>query len=63
MKIFHYHFCANRGSIFVYHFHVSRSTVMHTFGIILVLLLEHHVVLFAYINLLIVYTKIDNNLV
>jgi hypothetical protein len=36
---------------------------MHTFGIILVLLLEHHAVLFAYINLLIVYSKIDNNLV
>jgi hypothetical protein len=35
---------------------------MYTFGIILVLLLEQHAILFAHINLLVVHTKISNNL-
>jgi hypothetical protein len=35
---------------------------MHTFGIILVLLQEQHVVLLAHINLLVVHTKTGNNL-
>jgi hypothetical protein len=36
---------------------------MHTFGIILVLLPEKYAFLFAHIDLLVVHTKIDNNLV
>jgi hypothetical protein len=35
---------------------------MHTFGVILVLLPEQHVILFAHINLLVVYTEIGYNL-
>jgi hypothetical protein len=35
---------------------------MHTFGVILVLLLEQHVILFARINLLVVHAKTDQNL-
>jgi hypothetical protein len=61
-KLFHYHFYGYKGSIFIYHFHISVPTAMHTFSMILVLLLEHHAVLFAHINLLIVHTMPGNNL-
>jgi hypothetical protein len=61
-KLFHCHFCANNGSIFVYHFYVFGSTVMHTFSIVLVLLSEQYVVPFTHINLLVVHIKTGNNL-
>jgi hypothetical protein len=35
---------------------------MHTFGVILVLLLEQHAILFAHINLLILHTETEHNL-
>jgi hypothetical protein len=62
MKLFDRHFCGNRDTIFVSHLHVSRQTTMHTFGVILVLLLEQHVIPFAHINLLVVHTETRHNL-
>jgi hypothetical protein len=62
MKLFDHHFCGNRDTIFVSHLHVSRQTTMHTFGVILVLLLEQHVIPFAHINLLVVHTETRHNL-
>jgi hypothetical protein len=35
---------------------------MHTFGVILVLLLEQHAILFAHIKLLVVHTETGHNL-
>jgi hypothetical protein len=35
---------------------------MHTLGVVLVLLPEQHAILFARINLLVVYAKTDHNL-
>jgi hypothetical protein len=57
MKLFNGHFCGDRDSIFVYNLHVSGPTVMHTFDVILLLLLEQHAIIFACINLLIVHAK------
>jgi hypothetical protein len=61
-KLFGRHFCGNRNTIFISHLHVSGPTAMYTFGVILVLLLEQHVILFAHINLLIVHTETGHNL-
>jgi hypothetical protein len=61
-KLFDNHFCGDRDSIFVYNLHVSGPTVMHTFGVIILLLPEQHAILFARINLLIVHAKTDHNL-
>jgi hypothetical protein len=60
--LFDCHFCANRDSIFIYNLHVSGSTVMHTFDVVLVLLSEQHTILIAHINLLIVHAETDQNL-
>jgi hypothetical protein len=43
-KLFDRHFFGDKGSIFVYHLHVSGYTEMHTFGVILVLLLEQYAI-------------------
>jgi hypothetical protein len=61
-KLFGHHFCGNRDTIFISHLHVSGPTVMHTFGVILVLLSEQYVILFTHINLLVVHTEIGHNL-
>jgi hypothetical protein len=63
MKLFDYHFCGNRGCIFVYLLHLSRPTTMHTFDIVLVVHPEQHAVPLARINLLVIHTKTDNHLV
>jgi hypothetical protein len=52
-----HHFCGNKDCIFVYYLHVSRPFAMHTFVVVLVLLLEQHVILFLHINLLVVHTE------
>jgi hypothetical protein len=41
-KLFDRHFCGNRDSIIICHLDVSGPTAMHTFGVILLLLLEKH---------------------
>jgi hypothetical protein len=61
-KLFGCHFCGNRDTIFISHLYASGPTAMHTFGVILVLLLEQHVILFTHINILIVHTEIRHNL-
>jgi hypothetical protein len=61
-KLFGRHFCGNRDTIFISHLHVFGPTTMHTFDVILVLLLEQHTILFARINLLIVHTETENHL-
>jgi hypothetical protein len=61
-KLFDCHFYANRDSIFIYNLHVSGSTVMHTFDVVLVLLSEQHTILIAHINLLVVHAETDQNL-
>jgi hypothetical protein len=61
-KPFSRHFCGNRDTIFISHLHVSGPTVMYTFGVILVLLSEQHVILFTHINLLVVHTETGHNL-
>jgi hypothetical protein len=61
-KLFGHHFCGNRDTIFISHLHISGPTAMHTFDVILVLLLEQHTILFAHINLLIVQTETRHNL-
>jgi hypothetical protein len=61
-KLFDGNFCGDRDSIFIYELHVSGPTTMHTFDVVLVFLSEQHAILFACINLLIVYAKTDHNL-
>jgi hypothetical protein len=58
-KLFGRHFDGNRDNIFISHLHVSGPTAMHTFDVILVLLLEQHAILFTHINLLVVHTRPD----
>jgi hypothetical protein len=61
-KLFDDHFCGDRDSIFVCNLHISGPTTMYTFGVVLVLLLEQHAILFARINLLVVHVKTGHNL-
>jgi hypothetical protein len=60
-KLFGHHFCGHRDTIFISHLHVSGPTTMHIFSVILVLLPEQHVILFAHINLLVVHTEIGQS--
>jgi hypothetical protein len=62
MKLFGCHFCENRDIIIISHLYVSGLTAMHTFDAILVLLPEQQTILFAHINLLVVYTETGHNL-
>jgi hypothetical protein len=62
MKLFDSHFCGDGCSIFIYHHHICGPIAMHTFGVVLVLLLKWHAIFFAGINLLVVLSKTGHNL-
>ena len=61
-ELFHCDSCSHLCPRIIFYLHISRLFIVHTMSVVSVLLSEHHAIILAYINLLIVHPKSDQHL-